>query len=200
MRQIERTLEYFGIILLIIFLFHQHDLELYLLIVIGITINTFRFINYNKNKKYTKLSEPLIIPMKTSNYFLHDLFIIVVAFGIMGFYYYLGYINIIELRRFNYLGRVVFTIVLPILATVKFIKFSDLSDTYLITNIGIISGFRYNDFTKRVGIDSFVVDKDKAIIKIQKGKRVLLKMKIDRKYFNDNIDKISEELKIYVAS
>jgi hypothetical protein len=200
MRAIENVLIYLTMGLLGIYLMVGFPFDIYLIMTFGLIIYFFRFLNYNKLKAEIKQADIVSIPIKNNSGISSFLSILAILL-IIGFFVSLDYLSVIKLRTFTGIDTFVILFLFPIINIISYIKFSDLSNKYFIAANGIIGGFRFNDCISWASIDRIVVDNDKAVIRLQKDNKVLLKMKIQKKYFTDNIDIITKELntKINVA-
>jgi hypothetical protein len=197
MRQIESILSYSGMLLILIYLFYRLDWELYLLTAIGISSFIFSLRNYNKLKKEIKLHTPLSIP-KRSESVIYTVLSLVIGIGFIGLLYYLNYKAIINIPDLTFPEKLILGFAFPVLGLVTYFKFSDVADRYIITNNNIFNGVRYRDCLTLEKIHTFTVDNDKANINLMRSNKILMKMKIEKKYFNDNIDKIIDELKLRI--
>ena len=197
MRAIENVLIYLTIGLLGIYLFFGFLFDVYLILTFGLIIYLFRFINYYKLKTLVKKADIISIPIRSKSG-MSSFFSILSIILIIGSFVFLDYFNVIKLRTFSGIDKFVILFLFPIINIISYIMFSDLSDKYFITENGLISGFRFNNHITWTNIDQVVVDNDKAIIRLQKDNKVLLKMKIETKYFIDNIESITKELNIKI--
>lgn len=197
MRRIESILVYSAMGLILIYLFYRFDWGFYLLIVMGISNYTFMFINYYKLRKEIKLCTPLSIPMRSVSG-LYTVIGIVIGIGFIGLLYYLNDKTIVKIPDFTFSDRFVFGFAFPVLSLITYFKFSEVTDRYIITDISIYSGVRYRDCLMLEKISSFTVDNERANINLLGNNKVLNKMKIEKKYFNENIDKIVDELKLRI--
>jgi hypothetical protein len=106
----------------------------------------------------------------------------------------LSFTDFIKLREFTGIDKLVFLFIFPILSIVSYIYFSDLSDCYLITDSALINGLRYNDRIQWSRVSDFEVDNNRSIVRLKRNDKTILDMKVDKDFFNENLDEIKVEL------
>lgn len=192
MRTIERVLIYFIYVFLITYLIFGLKFGLYLTIISTLLIQIFRLINYNRLKKEIKEYDLVYFPMR-KEYLLSVIYLIAFLGLIVGVPLVMKYCFLIKIRPIESSELLIISIIV-LFFTFSNLFSSDLTGKYIIGLNGLVSGLRYSDCIYWSEIDNLVFDDEKAIILVQRRHKTLLKMKIDKDYYCNNINFIKEKM------
>jgi hypothetical protein len=192
MKILEKLLIYISLSLVTSYFFVDFPYEIYLILVFGLVIYFLRFRNYRIIKRINDKDNAYKIPQRKNtlyNLAINAIFVLFLVLIIT-----LSFTDFIKLREFTGIDKLVFLFIFPILSIVSYIYFSDLSDCYLITDSALINGLRYNDRIQWSRVSDFEVDNNRSIVRLKRNDKTILDMKVDKDFFNENLDEIKVEL------
>jgi hypothetical protein len=192
MKIIEKLLVYISLSMVASYFFVDFPYEIYLILVFGLIIYFLRFRNYRIIKRINDKDNAYKIPQIKNtlyNLAISGIFVLFLVFIIV-----LSFTDLIKLREFTGIDKLVFLFIFPILGLVSSIYFSDLRDCYFITDSALIISLRYNDRILWSRVSDFEVDNNKSIVRLKRGDKTIFEMKVDKVFFKENINEIKIEL------